>query len=75
MAENTSTTEKLTGFVNAWSDALTALTPFRPSTADAKALLDSSFIAAEKVLAGQRDLARTVLDAGVSLVDRVTPDR
>lgn len=76
------TSEKLTDFAkrgqeavssafDAWTDAVGSLTSFRPSAADAQSLLDSSYGAAEKVLASQRDFAKSVLEAGVQVVETV----
>lgn len=76
------TTEKLTEFAkrgqeavssafDAWTDAVGSLTSFRPTAADAQSLLDTSFGAAEKVLSSQRDFAKSVLDAGVQVVETV----
>ncbi|GAA4550054.1 hypothetical protein [Pseudonocardia xishanensis] len=64
--------DAVSGAFGTWTDAVTALTPFRPTAEDARGLLDSGFTAAQKVLQVQRDFARGVLDAGVQVVEKAT---
>jgi len=64
--------EAVTGLVStgfdAWSEAFAAL---RPSADQARGLIDTSFGAAEKLLAVQKDLAQGVLDGGVRVAEKV----
>ncbi|MCW0214501.1 MAG: hypothetical protein OJJ54_14170 [Pseudonocardia sp.] len=69
--------EAVTSAVRTWTDAVGDLagtvTGRRPSSADAQAVLDTAFDTTlevvQKVVDGQRQVARTLLDAGVQVVE------
>ncbi|MFR9801140.1 hypothetical protein ACL02T_02420 [Pseudonocardia sp. RS010] len=63
--------EAVSSAFDAWTDAIGSFAPFRPTAADAQSLVDTSFGAAEKVLASQRDFAKSVVEAGAKVVETV----
>ncbi|MEN3300846.1 hypothetical protein [Pseudonocardia sp.] len=71
--------EAVTSAVKTWADTVQdyagPFTGHRPTSADAHAALDTAFDTTldvvQKIVAGQRQVARTLLDAGVQVVELI----